>query len=154
MKSIWSPGVFHGNRQSRQFFEGWYYKLISQDKGARWAIIPGVFHHPDPALQHAFIQVLDGITSQVTYFRFPVEEFLASRTEFEIKIKNNFFSSERLQLDLENRNQQIRGEVQLGPLEPWPISPLSPGVMGPYRFAPFMQTYHGVLSLDHPLRPG
>jgi hypothetical protein len=26
--------------------------------------------------------------------------------------------------------------------------------MGPYRFAPFMQTYHGVLSLDHHLEGG
>lgn len=26
---------------------------------------------------------------------------------------------------------------------------LSPGVMGPFRFAPFMECYHGVLSLDH-----
>ena len=149
MRSIWHPGVFHGNRQNRQFFEGWYYKLISQDTGARWAIIPGVFHHPDPALRHAFIQVLDGITSQVTYFRFPVEEFQASRTELEIRINKNFFNKERLQLDLENGNQQIQGDIQLGSLKPWPVTLLSPGVMGPYRFAPFMQTYHGVLSLDH-----
>jgi hypothetical protein len=29
------------------------------------------------------------------------------------------------------------------------VTALSPGVMGPYRFAPLMQTYHGILSLDH-----
>jgi hypothetical protein len=151
MRNIWTPGVFHGQKQNQQFFEGWYYKLISQDTGARWAVIPGVFHNPDPGLRHAFIQVLDGITSQVSYFRFPVEEFQASSNQFMIKINKNYFSDERLQLDLDDEGQQIRGEIQLGELKPWPVSLLSPGVMGPYRFAPFMQTYHGVLSLDHTL---
>jgi hypothetical protein len=114
-------------------------------------VIPGVFHHPDPELRHAFVQVLDGITSQVVYYRFPVEDFHASSTQFEIQVKNNYFSGERIQLDLDDGNQRITGDVQLGALKPWPVSPLSPGVMGPFRFVPFMQTYHGVLSLDHDL---
>jgi hypothetical protein len=151
MRKIWTPSVFHGTNPNRQFFEGWYYKLISGDTQSRWAVIPGVFYHPDPGLRHAFVQVLDGITSQVTYYRFPVEEFQASQTQYEIRIGNNYFNGERLKLDLDDGKQQITGEVQLGTLKPWPVTTFSPGVMGPYRFAPFMQTYHGVLSLDHSL---
>jgi len=148
---IWRPGVFHGKRQDQQFFEGWYYKLISADRNARWALIPGVFYHPDPELRHAFVQVLDGMTSQVTYHRFPVEEFQASGTEFEIQIGRNMFSDEKLNLNLNDGTQQIQGRVRLGNLHPWPVKLHSPGVMGPYRFVPLMQTYHGILSLDHGL---
>jgi hypothetical protein len=151
MKNIWTPAVFHGKRKDRQFFEGWYFKLVSNDNKSRWAIIPGVFHHPNPELRHAFIQILNGMTSQVTYHRFPVEDFFASSEEFEIRIGSNFFSREGVQLDLDDGTQQISGEIQFGNLNPWPVKLLSPGVMGPYRFAPFMQTYHGVLSLDHSL---
>ncbi len=117
----------------------------------RWAVIPGVFHHPDPGLRHAFVQILDGMTSQVNYHRFPLKDFWASGTKLEIRIGRNIFTGEGLTLDLDDGVQQIRGKIQFGSLTPWPVKILSPGVMGPYRFTPFMQTYHGVLSLDHAL---
>jgi len=31
----------------------------------------------------------------------------------------------------------------------WPNSWYSPGIMGPYAFIPFMECYHGILSMDH-----
>ena len=41
------------------------------------------------------------------------------------------------------------GELRFSGLTPWPVTLTSPGVMGPYTFAPFMECYHGVLSFDH-----
>jgi hypothetical protein len=151
-RTFWNPGVFHGGRQDQQFFEGWYYKLISPDRQERWAVIPGVFHHPDPNLRHAFIQVLDGIRGKVVYHRFPVGEFQGSGSEFLIKIANNHFHARGITLDLEDERQRLSGELIFDDLKPWPIRLLSPGVMGLYRFAPFMQTYHGVLSMDHTIQ--
>jgi tocopherol cyclase len=149
---LWKPGVFHGNRQDQLFFEGWYYKMITPERQERWAVIPGVFFHPDPELRHSFIQVLDGTNSVVNYHRYPVEEFRAASPEFKIQIADNFFSANGLSLNLENSSQRIHGELSFQGLTPWPVTLLSPGVMGPYRFAPFMQTYHGVLSLDHTIQ--
>lgn len=149
---IWKPAVFHGGRQDRQFFEGWYFKLVTPDQQERWAIIPGVFHHPEPALRHAFIQILDGIRGRVRYHRFPLEAFWASSREFEIRIAGSTFHGGGLSLLVEDPDQSIRGDVSFSGLSPWPVTLLSPGVMGPYRFAPLMQTYHGVLSMDHTLR--
>lgn len=149
---LWNPGVFHGGRQDRQFFEGWYYKLITPDREGRWAVIPGVFHHPDPDLRHAFIQVLDGTSGSVNYHRFPVGEFRASGPDYEIQVANSVFTARGLSLDLDDAGQKISGKLEFSDLKPWPVAILSPGVMGPYRFAPFMQTYHGVLSLDHTIR--
>jgi len=31
----------------------------------------------------------------------------------------------------------------------WPNKWYSPGIMGPYSFVPFMECYHGILSMDH-----
>jgi hypothetical protein len=32
---------------------------------------------------------------------------------------------------------------------PWPNKWYSPGIMGPFSFIPFMECYHGILSMDH-----
>jgi tocopherol cyclase len=149
---IWNPGVFHGKKQDQQFFEGWYYKLISPDREDRWAVIPGVFYHPDPQLRHCFVQVLNGASSQVTYHRFPVGEFQADLSEFQIQIAGSSFHSHGFSLDLDSEGQRVIGEAAFEGLTPWPVTLLSPGVMGPYRFTPLMQTYHGILSLDHTIQ--
>lgn len=150
--SVWEPGAYHGRGTDRVYFEGWYVKLVNQDLSERWAVIPGVFNHPDPERAHAFIQILNGSTSRVEYHRFPQSAFSASRSKFEVQIGSNHFSEKGCELDIENESQTIKGSVQFGDLRPWPVRLLSPGVMGPFGLLPFMQTYHGVLSLDHFLR--
>jgi tocopherol cyclase len=149
INSLWIPGVYHGRGKKNVFFEGWYYKLISANLHRRLAVIPGVFHHPEPDLNHAFIQVLDGMTSQVVYHRYPYHAFQASRNTFDIRVGNSSFRHQDVQLDIEGEDQVIKGEVTFDGIQPWPVNLFSPGVMGPYRFVPFMQTYHGILSLDH-----
>jgi len=146
---IFKPGIYHGRDNNQIYFEGWYYKLISADQKYRWAVIPGIFHHPDPDRAHAFVQVLNGITSKVVYHRYPFEVFSASKNEFDIRVGSNHFHSNGLSLNLSGENQHIQGDLVFGKLQPWPVNLLSPGVMGPFRYAPFMQTYHGILSLDH-----
>ncbi len=89
------------------------------------------------------------MNNTVEYHRFPFEDFHSSSTNFNIQIEGNSFHSHGFSLKLSGRNQHIQGNLEFGKLKPWPVSLFSPGVMGPYRFAPFLQTYHGVLSLDH-----
>jgi len=45
----------------------------------------------------------------------------------------------------------LQGEVRFSDTTPWPVTLRSPGIMGPYAWVPFMECYHGVLSLDHTL---
>jgi len=152
IKRLFTPGVYHGRDNQNVFFEGWYYKIISADQKQRWAVIPGIFHHPDPERAHSFIQVLDGMTSTVVYHRFPFQAFRASHSKFNIQIDSNYFHSQGFSLNLSGEDQHIQGDLEFGELHPWPVSLFSPGVMGPFRFAPFMQTYHGILSLDHDIK--
>lgn len=149
--TIWHPERFHGHRRRPPFFEGWYYKLVSADEHTRLAVIPGVFLSDDPDRHHAFVQVLDGSRGSATYHRRPAADFEAARRRFAVRVGSSRFSDRRVSLDLDDEAGRVRGEVTLGPLSPWPVRALTPGVMGPYAFVPRMECNHGVVSFDHRL---
>ncbi len=151
MVDLLHPERYHGHRRRPPFFEGWYYKLVGADETARYAVIPGVFLSEDPAEQHAFVQLLDGSTGTASYHRYPAESFRAAADRFEVHIGPNRFDRSGLHLDLDDGQQRVSGQVSLGPHDPWPVHPWSPGVMGPYAFVPGMECNHGVLSFDHRL---
>ena len=143
------PERFHGHNKKPPFFEGWYFKLINADETQRYAIIPGVFIGED---SHAFIQVLNGNLAQSTYHRFDASQFWASRNAFHIRIANNEFTPQAIQLNLDDPLGRVQGIISFENLSPWPVSILSPGIMGWYAWVPRMECYHGVLSMDHGLR--
>jgi len=147
--AFWKPAIYHGHHQRAPYFEGWYYKLVSATGDRRLAIIPGIFKHKDAADSHAFVQVLDGVTGRAVYHRYPVEAFHASGRIFDLRIGPNHFQTDRLSLTLDNAEQTVTGDLRFEGLTPWPVGPLSSGVMGWYGFVPLMECYHGVLSFDH-----
>jgi hypothetical protein len=57
-----------------------------------------------------------------------------------------------MSLNLDASDRQLRGELRFIDPQPWPVTWLSPGVMGPYAWAPAMECYHGVLSFDHTIQ--
>jgi hypothetical protein len=149
------PEAFHGLGKGKKFFEGWYVKLVSADLSQRWAVIPGIFKGIETAdsserqsKDEAFIQVLDGSTGRSWFHSFDISEFKASPTKFEIQIGNNFFSVDKVVLDL----PQLKGEVNFTtPFRPWPVTLASPGIMGWYGLVPFMECFHGIVSFGHQL---
>jgi len=154
-RNLWRPQNFHYHHRlgrGGDYFEGWYIKLVDRDGTRPYALIPGVFLGAD---RHAFIQVLDGREGTAAYHRFPLETFEAARDRFDVAIAGNRFSTEGVELDIEaarsTAKQGVRGSVRFGDWRPWPVTPLSPGIMGPYSFVPFMECNHGILSLDHPI---
>jgi tocopherol cyclase len=146
------PEWYHGQGKKPPFFEGWYYKLVDASGQHRYAIIPGIFLSRDPNQHHAFIQVLNGVTGTASYHRYPAEEFVATKKAFDVRVGSSRFTTQSLVLDIQSERETIRGQVQLDDLTPWPITLISPGIMGWYSWMPFMECYHGVLSLDHALR--
>ena len=149
LRSTLNPGVYHGLNKKPPFFEGWYYKMISADECNKVAIIPGVILGQDA---HAFLQVLDGVDGTTAYLKFPIQDFRADDRRFAIEIGKNRFDDSHLFLALNNPQCQLTGEIHLGPLNPWPVTWLSPGIMGWYAWVPRMECYHGVLSFSHSLR--
>ena len=149
LRAILHPSLYHGHGKRPPFFEGWYYKLVDATEQARYAVIPGIFLSEDPAEHHAFVQILDGRTGQVSYHRYRPEEFWASDRAFDLRIGPNRFTSEHFSLDIRSPELTASGELRFSDLAPWPVTLLSPGIMGWYAWMPFMECYHGVVSLDH-----
>jgi tocopherol cyclase len=152
--SPWRPEAYHGFGRTRGFFEGWYYKCVTRDEGRAVAVIPGVSLAPDPADSHAFIQFADARRGRAHYFRYPLSEFRAHPSRFEVRIGANEFRSDGLTLDLRDEALSIRGRLSFQGVVPWPVRLLSPGVMGWYAFVPRMECDHAVLSFDHRIAGG
>ncbi len=145
-RALWNPDMYHGWGKSRNYFEGWYFKLVDPLGKASLAFIPGISMDKN-GNKVAFVQVLDGLKAESHYHAFPENAFRADPKRFYVELGNNIFSNEMIRLDVPG----YKGEVTFHNTVPWPANNYGPGVMGWYSFVPFMQCYHGVVSMDHGL---
>jgi tocopherol cyclase len=152
LRAIWQPAMYHGHGKRNGFFEGWYFKFVDAAEQHVQAVIPGVFLGHDRSTSHAFVQVLDGLSGHSTYHRYPLDQFAASDREFDLRVGPNHFRLDQIAIDIADPDRVLRGELHFDGLTPWPVTFVSPGIMGPYAFAPFMECYHGVLGFDHAVR--
>lgn len=145
-RALWHPDRYHGWGRRQSYFEGWYFKIVDPTEQYAFAIIPGISMGSNGE-QHAFIQLLDGKRCKADYYEFPVGSFAPANDRFEVRLGENQFSSENLALEL----PQLQGSLRLQGITPWPKMLGAPGIMGWYSFVPFMECYHGVVSLNHRL---
>lgn len=144
IRAVFNPERYHGWGIKRKYFEGWYYKIISANSEHSYAIIPGIAMD-EKGQKQAFIQVLDGKKHTAQYHKFEFSDFNANPNKFEVNIGQSHFTNNFVKLNL----PEIKGELKFSNQFPWPKTLLSPGIMGPYTFAPFMECYHGILSMSH-----
>ncbi len=151
---IWNPAVFQGHLPPHgRYFEGWYFKLVSSDRSTALAVIPGVaWDERGPTDGHGFVQVIDGRTTQSAFVSYPLAECSFSRRRFDVRVGPNRFSLSGLHLDIDDRQLRLQGRLEFSEPVPYPVRLLSPGVMGPYTFVPFMECYHGLVSMHHALK--
>jgi hypothetical protein len=147
--AVMRPLAFHGSRQKGPFFEGWYFKNVTKDGLQRWSIIPGVYIGRDPKDSHSFIQFMDGASGKSWYIEFPYSDFRADAEQFHVEIGNNQFSQNRLKIDVQQDDFSAKGDLEFFDTKPWPVTILSPGIMGWFAWVPGMECYHGVVSMDH-----
>lgn len=153
LKKIGNTTIFQGNHKTKKYFEGWYFKMVSKDGSAIISVIPGISLSRDGKEQHAFIQLINGVTAQTSYYEFPIEEFFFSKKHFAIRIGENYFSEEFIVLNLKDSTSFVSGKIEMiNPVGYTSDRLMNPGIMGWYRFVPFMQCYHGVVSLTHQLK--
>jgi len=146
---IWNPGMYQGGGTTRRYFEGWYLKQVDAEGRQVLAVIPGVSYSEDGTARHAFVQVVPA-GGTMHYFAYPIEAFGYDASDpFSIRIGDNTFSTSGMTLALEDDIASVSGQLRFGAWRPWPVTALSPGIMGWYRFVPRMETYHAVLSMDH-----
>lgn len=152
MLDIWKPEIFHGRKKRKDFFEGWYFKIVDRSEKHAYAVIPGVSITEDPLKSHAFVMFLDARDQRMRYFRYPLDELKASSKKFELTFGGSFFSLDEMRLNLEQGGDYITARISFKDTYPWPVKLLSPGVMGWYAFVPGMECYHGILSMDHAIK--
>jgi len=144
LQSLFHPDRYQGWGKTKKYFEGWYFKLVNADETKAFAFIPGIAMSGD-GMQQAFIQVMDGNKRTAEYHKFEASEFRPKAGKFELEIGDNLFSNHAIQLNLPT----VTGQLRFYDTTPWPNNWYSPGIMGPYSFVPFMECYHGILSMDH-----
>lgn len=149
LRKIWNPSLYQGKHKKRSYFEGWYFKLISSDQQQVLSVIPGVSFGKKGEDNHAFIQVIDGISCKTHYVRYPLEALHISDQVFEVSLEDNFFSSSMIQLSIFDTAIQLHGTLTFNHSVPFPSSFFNPGIMGPFSFIPFMECYHGIVSVHH-----
>jgi hypothetical protein len=150
LSSVLHPDRYHGSRRTRgPFFEGWYYKLVDASGAHRWAIIPGVFLGGDATKSESFVQVLDGTSGRASYHAEPLDAFVAAPDAFDVRVGASRFDADAIELAIDDADRPVHGVLRFRGRTPWPVTLRSPGVMGWYAWVPFMECYHGVVSLDH-----
>jgi hypothetical protein len=92
---------------------------------------------------------LDGKTGRSWFHEFPIEAFEAETEEFRVSVGDNHFDSHGVTLNL----PQLKGTIKYStPIDPWPVTLASPGIMGWFGLVPFMECFHGVVSFGHALQ--
>jgi tocopherol cyclase len=153
LKHIFKPELFQGYRKKDRYFEGWYFKLVSQDEKFSIAFIPGVsVSKIDP---HLFIQVFfiknkEHPTLETYYLRYPYVPYFYHPDEFRIQIGDSIFSNDGMTINIHDQIR-IKGEVRFTHPTKIEQSLISPNVMGMFGYLGFMECYHGVLSMSHEL---
>lgn len=144
IQAFFNPEQFHGWGKTKNYFEGWYFKVVNEAETKAFAFIPGVAMDKEGNRQ-SFVQVLDGKSKTAAYHKFQIKEFISQPGRFSVAVGGNQFSEQQLKLDL----PAIKGQLDFSGNVPWPKKIFSPGIMGPFAFVPFMECYHGIVSMDH-----
>ncbi|MCF0147663.1 MAG: hypothetical protein HUJ77_04610 [Clostridium sp.] len=121
------------------YFEGWYFK--HQSKELSISFIPGI-NIKRNGDKYAFIQI---ITENKSYnIKYDYKDFSISKDKLTIKIKDNIFSLNGIIINIKNKDINIKGQLIYNN-----ITTIKGDIMGPFAHFPFMECFHGVLSLNH-----
>ena len=148
MKETFNPDLYHGQHKRKNFFEGWYYKIVDKKNNYKIAIIPGVSLGHNEDQHHCFIQIVNSTDLKYNYLSYDMNNFKYSNKPFRICINSNIFNLDGINLYINKDNLYIKGNLVFKNIIKWPDSILSPGSMGFYNYLKFMECYSQVCVLN------
>jgi hypothetical protein len=80
---------------------------------------------------------------------YKLSDFEHSAKEFKIRLGKSYFDRKTMIVDLDSKAGSVNGKLEFHNIVPFPKSFLSPGIMGPFSYMPFMQCRHGVINAHH-----
>ena len=114
------------------------YLLTTQESNKLWISKDG---------NKSFIQI---ITDDKSYYvNYDIDDFKYSDNPFYIKIGDNYFSRERIHIEINDSNKDIVMYRDIEYSNPINIhnSLISSSIMGPFSYMPFMECNHSVISM-------
>jgi hypothetical protein len=148
LEKVKHPEYFQGLRDDH-YFEGWYFKFQNA-RSEIIAVILGV--SKTKGNEFAFIQVINNHDSKTSYTKYDIGEFSYEEDPWSVRIADNYFSFDKVMLNIAADGIELSGEVNLSEITPLKTSLYAPNIMGPFAYLNFMECYHGVLSLHHNLQ--
>ncbi len=127
--------------KQKPYFEGWYFK--HQYKEEVLALIPGINREKGREIT-PFLQIIAG--SQAFCLTFSQEECFIDRRACYIRLGNNIFTKDGIMVDIDRDGLKLKGTLLYCGLHPIAYS-----IMGFFRYFPFMECKHEVISMSHHL---
>jgi hypothetical protein len=150
LKLIKNPILFQGRNKNNNYFEGWYYKQVSENSKNSISIIPGISKSKEDS--HAFIQTIISTSEsklETHYHRFSINDFYFNDEPFILKIEKNIFSCDVIDLNLFDNDYSLNGKLSFSSFTKIKTNTLYPNIMGYYAYIPIMECYHGIVSMNH-----
>ena len=122
----------------RDYFCGWYFKCQSDTQTL--AIIPAMHIANDKSSCSVQLITNEGAWN----INFPYEEFSKIKNKFHIQIGENSFGNKGLRLSVHSDVCSASGYIEFGAL-----TSIKYDIMGPFRYVPFMECRHSVISMKH-----
>lgn len=129
-------------KTKKDAFEGYYFKHTFEHISINFIV---GFSTSNP---HSFIQVIESTPMSSKYYTFKLDEMEISNDPFYIKIKNNFFSFEKIIVDLD----EYKGKVSYYSLTKLEKFLFFNNIMGPFVMLPNMKCNHAIISMDHEIK--
>ena len=148
---IKNPDLFQGEKYlntNKNYFEGWYFKNTNNENTI--SFIPGINITEND--KKAFVQV---ITNEMSYFiNYDINDFKYNYAPFYIQIAQNFFSKEKVCINISDNTQNLKIDGELTYLDNKNIktNTLNPNIMGPFSYVPFMECNHAILSMQNSIK--
>jgi len=144
--------LFQGSLSNKNYFEGWYYKMVSADGNCSVALIPGISLNTKHS--HSFIQTFVTFKNgdlKTVYLEFDKSNFVASDHPFGLTIAKNDFTESGIDISIDHNEINMQGKLQFTANTKIQTSLFSPSIMGYFSYLTFMECYHGVVSMSHSL---
>lgn len=126
----------------KNYFKGWYFK--AQNHRQTVALIPAM-HIDENGKKSASIQII--ADSGVWCEWFAYEQFSCRGNKPQVEIGENVFCEQGLKLNIRTEEITASGSMEFGTL-----SPIRYDIMGPFRYVPFMECRHSVVSMTHTVK--
>lgn len=158
MKTILNPDLYHGKNKKKNFFEGWYFKIVDKNNLYKFAFIPGIALGETPNQNHSFLQIVNGKDISYKYLKYDENSFRYDNNDFKVSVNSNTFSLNKMSLCLvyksKNKQKHIKGILNFKNMIKWPGTIINPGSMGFYNYLLFMECYSQVCAIDGEIEGG